>query len=209
MACNSCVITMDADGEYVCNKCGSTYGYHTYSNNYNINMIAKLDSKTRRVIDMLNIPLYAINTIISVYIHLKKAKIGRKHAILYAIIYACRIHNIPRLLNDILYIYNTIYNDRLTKYSLFKIIYQINNANLGYQLPTADKYYYLSAYLAKVQELIITTVNYEYYELLKVKAFKYVNNITDADPKNAAKEAIISSVNRILSFKIKEYLEAI
>lgn len=98
----------EVEGEQVCKDCGRVLGYDEVAsvsdkNSHNIGMFgfSEYYVVASKMAKNLNLPQFAIQTIIRTSIKLRKKNISKKHAMLFATIYACRIHEIPRLLEDI------------------------------------------------------------------------------------------------------------
>jgi hypothetical protein len=78
--------------------------------------------------------------------------------------------------------------------------------DLGYRIKSPDKYYYLKAYLARIQDLVINETNNEYYEYLRSRAFKAIERFDTRDASYAAKNAIVSNMCRTLQWKLHKTL---
>lgn len=219
MVCEGCSVTAsDVDGEYVCVKCGRVFGSvevagieETHSHyvshiEYGSKEIAKYAYKLVR---NLNLPDFACETIVRVANELAREKVTQKQALLFAILYACREHRIPRLLENILDAMRNVYGTQIVKStpSLLKMLNKTAKKayDLGYKISAPDKYYYLKAYLAKIQNLIINETSYEYYEYLRTRAYKLIEQFDD-DPNHAARNAIIFNTCRALQGKLRRAL---
>lgn len=212
------VTATDIDGEYVCVKCGRVFGSvevagieETHSHyisriEYGSKQISRYAHK---LVTALSLPDFALETIIRVADELVQEKVTQKQALLFAILYACREHHIPRLLWNILDAMRQVYGTQIAKSSasLLKMLNKTTNKayELGYRIRSPDKYYYLKAYLAKIQSLVINSTSKEYYEYLRTRAFKAIERF-DTDPSHAARDAIICNTCRALQGRLLKML---
>jgi len=162
-----------------------------------------------RLSNKLNLPIYATQTTLQISVKLNKAGITKKKAIFFATVYACRIHKIPRLLTDIFFeleksIGKTTYQ---TETALLKLLNRIAKKLPNYDITISppDKEYYLQAYLAKVQKIIIKEANPQYFELVRGRSIKRLT-LEKTDPSTAARNAIMSCTSTVLQAKIKKML---
>lgn len=206
----------DVEGEMVCKDCGKVLGYAEVAstndkNSHNIGMfgLSEYYAITVRVAKNLNLPQFAIQTIIQTSVKLHKKSISKKHAILFATIYACRIHEIPRLLEDIFLELENSSGKKIRRSekamlrSLNKISKKINEEE--FRIMPSTKYHYHQAYLAKIQQIIIKEAGIEYFESIRTRSYRILQNIY-TDPSSSAKEAILNSTTSILRSKVREIL---
>ena len=204
----------DIEGEQVCKACGRVIGYNevagiTEKDSHNIGMFgfSEFYGMAAKIAKNLNLPQFAIHTIIKTAAKLSKKNMPKKHAMLFATVYACRIHDIPRLLEDI---FSQVENTsgrriRRSEKSILRLLNRISkNVNSEeFVIFPPSKHYYLQAYLAKIQHTIIRETGTEYFETLRARSYKLLHNIK-ADPSSSAKKAILSSTTSILRTKIME-----
>jgi len=206
----------EIEGEQVCISCGEVLGYLEVQSinswqthdvgNFNRNGMSWIILK---LANSLNLPQYATQTIMRISLKLVKHGITKKKAIFFATIHACRIHKIPRLLSDIFYELekSTGKTTQKSEQSLFKminrIIKRIDGAHVSIQPP--DKEYYLQAYLAKIQDIVIKETNAKYFELIRTRSVRNLS-MAKADPSTAARKAILSCTCSILQTKVKQIL---
>lgn len=213
------VTATDVDGEYVCVRCGRVFGSvevagiektHSYWASRIEQRSTRVSRYAHKVVSILNLPDYALATIIRVAEELVRSKVTQKHALLFATLYACREYNIPRLLGNILDAMRRIYGTEIAKSSasLLRILNKIAKKAyaLGYEIGSPDKYYYLKAYLAKIQNLMTSEISSEYYECLRNRAFRALERFERGDASHAARNAIFHSVPRTLRYKIERVL---
>ncbi|MEM3084184.1 MAG: hypothetical protein QXP61_03750, partial [Nitrososphaerales archaeon] len=121
-----------------------------------------------------------------------------------------REYNIPRLLGNILDAMREVYGTEIAKSSasLLKMLNKIAKKayEFGYKIRSPDKHYYLKAYLAKIQSLVINDTSSEYYEYLRSRAFKAIERFDTRDASYAAKNAIICNTCRALQWKLQRVL---
>jgi transcription initiation factor TFIIIB Brf1 subunit/transcription initiation factor TFIIB len=213
------VTATEVDGEYTCVKCGRVFGSvevagieeirsHYISHiEYGAKQIGKHASK---LVTCLNLPDFALETIMRVADELTEAKVKQKQALLFSILYACREHNIPRSLGNILDAMRQVYGTEIAKSSasLLKLLNKTAKKayELGYRIRSPDKHYYLKAYLAKIQNVVINETSNEYYEYLRSRAFKTIERLDTEDASYAAKNAIVSNTCRTLQWKLHKVL---
>lgn len=203
----------EIDGENICRDCGTVLGYsevasvnswqshdvHIFNNNGMAWFVFQLANK-------LNLPQYAAHTILQTAVKLNKAGITKKKAIFFATIYSCRIHKIPRLLTDIFCELekSTGKSAIQTETTLLKIINRIAKKlpNQEIAISPPDKEYYLQAYLAKIQKIIVKETDHKYFELIRTRAIRNTMQIK-SDPSTAARNAILSCMSTVLQTKIK------
>lgn len=206
---------MEIEGENVCRDCGTVLGYSevqsvdswqdhgiVFSNNQMSWLIFRLSNN-------LNLPPYASQTVLQTATRINKIGITKKKAIFYATVYACRIHKIPRLLTDIFSELekSTEKSSYLTENTLLKMLNRIskNLASYDISIKSPDKEYYLQAYLAKIQDIIIKETDQRYFEILRSRSVRSMP-AEKTDPSTAAKNAILSCTSTILQTKIKHLL---
>lgn len=205
----------EIDGENVCKSCGQVLGYVEVSGikdweNHNA-IFNKTDAYylISKLAKNLYLPFYAVQTMVRVTSALRKRKVTKKEAILYATVYACRVHNIPRLLEDIFYELENASGrkNRTSEKSLLrllnKIAKKIENSDIYINPPSRD--YYLQAYLAKIQDIVIKNTDEKYFELMRIRSLKLIENLK-SDPSTAAKEAILRSTSRVIESKVRGVL---
>ena len=206
----------EIEGEQVCKNCGMVVGYSETesgsdwkSHNPGLFGMADLYYLVSKVAKNLHLPSYAIQTIIQTSSKLRKMKITKKQAILFAIVYSCRIHNIPRLLEDIFYELEKSSGKKIrySENSLLKLLNKISSKVTDSDLVISppNKEYYLQAYLAKIQETLSKDVDEQYFEIIRVRALKQIKEM-HSDPSTAAKEAILQNTSRILRTKLRDVL---
>jgi transcription initiation factor TFIIIB Brf1 subunit/transcription initiation factor TFIIB len=207
----------EIEGENVCRECGAVLGYSevqsvnswqthdiSFFNNNNMNWLIF------RVANNLSLPSYATQTIIHTSIKLNKAGITKKKAIFFATVYACRVHKIPRLLADIFYELEksagtiNIKTEFALLKSLNKIAKKLTRHDVSIFAP--NKEYYLQAYLAKIQDVIVRETDQKYFDLVRTRSIKNLY-LEKTDPSTAAKNAILSCTTKILQAKIKPLME--
>jgi hypothetical protein len=163
-----------------------------------------------KLVTCLKLPDFALKTIISVANELIEAKVSQKQALLFATLYACREHSIPRLLGNILDAMRQVYGIEVAKSSasLLKLLNKTAKKayELGYKIRSPDKHYYLKAYLAKIQSLVVNGTGSGYYEYLRSRAFKTIERLDTKDASYAAKNAIIYNTSRTLQWKVQRVL---
>lgn len=206
-------IVEEIEGENVCKMCGQVLGYVEVAGVNDWETHNLLFSKTdayfliSKLAKNLYLPFYAVQTMVRVTSEVRKKKITKKEAILYATVYACRIHNIPRLLEDIFYELENASGrkNRTSEKSLLKLLNRIakkiENSDIYIHPPTKD--YYLQAYLAKIQKIVVQTTDERYFEMMRVRSLKLIESLK-TDPSTAAKEAILKSTSRVMESKVKE-----
>ncbi len=205
----------EIDGENVCKSCGQVLGYVEVCGikdweNHNA-LFYKTDSYhlISKLSKNLYLPFYAVQTIVKVTTELRKRRITKKEAILYATVYACRIHNIPRLLEDIFYQLENASGkkNRTSEKSLLKLLNKIakkvENSSICINPPNKD--YYLQAYLAKIQSTVIQNTDEKYFELMRARSLRLIESLK-SDPSTAAKEAILMSTSRVIESKVRSVL---
>jgi hypothetical protein len=219
IACTGCMVSAtEIDGEYTCIKCGRVFGsvevagleeirsHHIHAE-YGMKQIRRYAEK---LVISLNLPDFALETIIRVADELTEANIKQKHALLFATLYTCREHNIPRLLGNILDSMRHVYGAEIARSSasLLKMLNKTAKKayELGYRIRSPDKHYYLKAYLAKIQRMVINETSSEYYEYLRSRAFKTIERFEMKDARYAAKNAISSNTCRTLQWKLQKVL---
>lgn len=204
---------MEIEGEHVCRDCGTVLGYsevesvNSWQSHdvriFNTNGMAWL---VFQLANKLNLPQYAAQTILKTSVKLNKAGITKKKAIFFATIYSCRIHKIPRLLTDIFYELekSTGRTTNTTELTLLKLINRIAKKLPNHEISISppDKEYYLQAYLAKIQKIIIKETDHKHFELIRTRAIKNLS-LARSDPSTAARKAILSCMSTILQTKIK------
>ncbi|MBI5378290.1 MAG: hypothetical protein HZA82_06670 [Thaumarchaeota archaeon] len=204
------------DGEHVCIDCGEVLGYSEVQSinswqthdvgNFNKNGMSWIILK---LANNLNLPQYATQTIMRISLKLVKHGITKKKAIFFATMHACRIHKIPRLLSEIFYELeqSTGKTTQKSEQSLFKMLNRIakriDATHVSIQPP--DKEYYLQAYLAKIQDIIVKETSSKYFELVRTRSVRNLSMIK-ADPSTAARKAILSCTSSILQSKVKQVL---
>jgi transcription initiation factor TFIIIB Brf1 subunit/transcription initiation factor TFIIB len=207
------------DGEYICVKCGRVFGSeevagieetHSHYISHIEHGSKQISKYAYKLVTSLSLPDFALETIIHVADELIQAKVTQKQALLFATLYACREHHIPRLLGSILDAMRQVYGARIAESStsLLKMLNKTTKKayDLGYNIKSPDKYYYLKAYLAKIQSLVINGTNGEYYEYLRTRAFKTIERLDTGDPSHVAKNAIIFNTCRALQGKLLRVL---
>lgn len=210
-------VPTDIDGETACIQCGIVLGRvevpsDTDWSSHEIALIGtnKITITALKVAKNLNLPNYATQTIIRVSTKLLKEGITKKQAILFGVVYACRVHKIPRLLADIFYELDKTTGKpiRRSEKSLLRVLNRITKKKTnmtGFSISSPDKYYYLQAYLAKIQNLIIQETDADYFEMVRSHSVRMINAIRK-DPCTSARDAILSCTSRTFQSKIKEIL---
>lgn len=205
----------ERDGENVCKNCGQVLGYVEVTGvkeweTHNA-VFYKTDSYflISKLAKNLYLPFYAVQTIVKITTELRKRKITKKEAILYAAVYACRVHNIPRLLEDIYYELEKASGRKIrsSEKSLLKLLNKISkkieNSDIYINPPNKD--YYLQAYLAKIQDTVVQNTDEKYFELMRVRSLRLIESLK-SDPSTAAKEAILKSTSRVIESKVRGVL---
>jgi transcription initiation factor TFIIIB Brf1 subunit/transcription initiation factor TFIIB len=206
----------DIEGEQVCRDCGSVLGYNQVESisdkdTHNIGMfgLSEYYAVASKLAKNLNLPQFAIRTIVHTAIKLRKKNLPKKQAVLFATIYACRIHEIPRLLEDIFLQLENSSGKRIrrSEKSLLRLLNKIskNVDSEEFSLISPNKHYYHQAYLAKIQNVIIKETGDEYFETIRTRSFRMLQGI-HADPSSSAKKAILNSTTSIIQSKIREVL---
>lgn len=206
----------EVEGEQVCKDCGHVLGYNEVASvndkdNHNIGMFgfSEYYAIASKLAKNLNLPQFAIQTIIQTSIKLRKKNISKKHAMLFATIYACRIHEIPRLLEDIFLELENSSGKKMRRSeksllrSLNKISKKIDEEK--FSISPLNKYHYHQAYLAKIQNVIICEAGSEYFESIRTRSHKILRSI-NTDASSSAKEAILNSTTSIMKPKVREIL---
>lgn len=207
---------MEIEGENVCRECGAVLGYSEVQSvnswqTHNIGIFGnnQMSWLIFRLSNNLNLPPYASQTILQTATRINKVGITKKKAIFYATVYACRIHKIPRLLTDIFSELekSTQKSGYLTENTLLKILNRIskNLANCDVSIRPPDKEYYLQAYLAKIQDIIIKETDHRYFEILRSRSIRNLSS-EKSDPSAAAKKAILACTSTILQTKIRHLM---
>ncbi len=205
----------EIDGEHVCVDCGEVLGYSEVQSinswqthdvgNFNKNGMSWIILK---LANNLNLPSYATQTVMRISLKLVKHGITKKKAIFFATTHACRIHKIPRLLSDIFYeLEKSTGKTTKSEQSLFKMLNRIakriDGAYISIQPP--DKEYYLQAYLAKIQDIVIKETNAKYFELVRTRSVRSLS-MAKTDPSTAARKAILTCMSSILQTQVKQIL---
>jgi hypothetical protein len=222
LVCAGCsVIAPDIDGEYTCVRCGRVYGAvevagieeqnsHYVYLPYHEQGSKPIGRYTYKLSIILNLPQFALETIIRVANDLVKEKVTQKQALLFATIYTCREYSIPRSLSTVLDAMRQLFGKEIVKSppSLLKMLNKTSRKayELGYKISAPDKYYYLQAYLAKIQDTIVRESNTEYYEYLRTRTFKHIKYVDGSDPSHVARDAIVSNTCRTLQGKVRKLL---
>lgn len=204
---------MNIEGENVCRECGKVLGYDKIASindkdSHNIGMfgLSEFYSRASNMAKNLNLPQFAIQTIVQTAIKLHKKNISKNHAVLFATIYSCRLHQIPRLLEDVFQeLENTSGKKiRRSEKSLLRLLNKIskNIDTENYVITPPDKYYYLQAYLAKIQHIIIKESGTDYFETIRSRSNKTIQNLHE-DPCSSAKKAILCNTTSILRAKVR------
>lgn len=210
--CKHCIT--EVEGEQVCKDCGMVLGYSQVASiadntNHSVGMfgLSEYYVLSSKLAKNLTLPQFAIQTIIKTSIKLRKKNISKKHSVLFATIYACRVHEIPRLLEDIFLELENSSGKRIRRSeksllrSLNKISKNINDEKFSIAPP--DKYYYHQAYLAKIQNIVTKEAGTEYFEAIRTRSHRILRDI-DSDPSSSAKEAILTSTTSIMRTKVRE-----
>lgn len=206
----------EIDGEQVCIGCGEVLGYSEVQsiNSWQTHDVANFSKNEMswlilKLANNLNLPPYATQTIMRISLKLVKLGITKKKAIFFATTHACRIHTIPRLLSDIFYELEKSTGKTMQKseHSLFKMLNRIakkiDEGHISIQPP--DKEYYLQAYLAKIQNIVIKETDAKYFELIRTRSVRNLS-MAKTDPSTAARKAILSCMSSILQTKVKQIL---
>ncbi len=209
-------LATEIEGENVCRECGTVLGYSEVEsvNSWQSHDVGSFINNgmtwvVLRLANKLNLPPYATQTILQISSKLNKAGITKKKAIFFSAVYACRVHKIPRLLTDIFYELeqSTGKTTNQTENTLLKLLNRIAK-----KIPTCeiaisppDKEYYLQAYLAKIQTVIIRETHPKYFELIRTRSIKNIS-LEKADPSTSARKAILSCTSSILQAKIKHMI---
>ena len=100
----------EIDGENTCINCGLVSSRVEVqsvddwkSHNVKSTVNPKIFYLALKITQNLHLPQFALNTVSQVSSKLILIGITKKNALLYGLVYACRTHNIPRLLSDIIY----------------------------------------------------------------------------------------------------------
>lgn len=202
----------EIEGEHVCRDCGAVLGYSEVEsvNSWQSHDVRIFNSNGMawlvfQLANKLNLPQYAAQTILKTSVKLNKTGITKKKAIFFATIYSCRIHKIPRLLTDIFYeLEKSTGKTNQTETTLLKLINRIAKKLPNHEISISppDKEYYLQAYLAKIQKIIIKETDQKHFELIRTRAIKNLS-LAKSDPSTAARKAILSCMSTILQTKIK------
>lgn len=209
-------VVMEIEGEQVCRKCAMVIGYsetesvsdwtsHSIGSFAASNLYAIISKLGKN----LHLPSYALQTIVQVSSRISKMQVSKKQAILFATVYSCRAHNIPRLLEDIcIELENaTGGNIRHSEKSLLHLLNRISKRveGAGLIISPPNKDYYLQAYLAKIQHMVRKEVDQRYFEILRMRSLRTITHLS-GDPSVAAKNAILENTSRILRTKVKAIL---
>lgn len=214
LCCHHSIV--EIEGENVCRECGIVSGYSEVEsvNSWQYHGVRFVDKNgmnwlVLRLANRLNLPPYAAQTILQISVKLNKTGITKKKAIFFATVYACRIHKIPRLLKDIFSELekstskSTYQTEKTLLKSLNKIAKKLSSYEISISPP--DKEYYLQAYLAKIQNLIIKETDQKYFDLVRARSIKNIS-LEKTDPSIAARTAILSCLSTILQAKIKHMI---
>lgn len=207
----------EIEGETVCRDCGIVLGYSMVQSvddwkSHTVGFFGKsgIIGIILHVAKNLNLPTYATQTIIQTTTRLMKKKITKKQAILFATVYACRIHKIPRLLEDVFLTVEGKMSKRNThtEKSLLKMLNRITKKadDPELWLESPNKEYYLHAYLAKIQNIVLRETDPRYFEQIKWRAMKSIVT-AGTDPSLAAKKAIMQNTCSVIRAKIGGILE--
>lgn len=207
---------VEIEGEQVCKECGKVLGYNEVASindkdSHNIGMfgLSECYSSASVLAKNLNLPQFAIQTIVQTATKLRKKNISKKHSLLFATVYACRIHEIPRLLEDIfLQLENTSGKKiRRSERDLLRLLNRISKhiEHDEFVISPPNKYYYHQAYLAKIQSLIVKEAGIEYFETIRTRSHRMLGSMK-SDPSSAAKAAILESTTSILCSKVREVI---
>lgn len=203
----------EIEGENVCRECGIVLGYSEVENvtSWQSHSVRIFNSNgmawtVLQLANKLNLPQYAAQTILKTAVKLNKVGITKRKAIFFATIYSCRIHKIPRLLLDIFSELEKSHGRSIpqTEKTLLKLINRIAKKlpNSEISISPPDKEYYLQAYLAKIQKIVIKEADTKYFELIRARSVKNLL-LEKSDPSTAARNAILSCMSTILQTKIK------
>ncbi|MGQ0606607.1 MAG: hypothetical protein ACT4OD_06660 [Candidatus Nitrosotenuis sp.] len=206
----------EVEGENVCRECGAVLGYSEVESvtSWQSHDVKLFNSNGMawtvfQLANKLNLPQYAAQTILKTSVKLNKVGITKRKAIFFATIYSCRIHKIPRLLVDIFSELekSTGKSTTQTETTLLKLINRIAKKlpNSEISILPPDKEYYLQAYLAKIQKIIVTEAGTKYFELIRTRAVKNLS-LEKSDPSTAARNAILSCMSTILQAKIRSLI---
>lgn len=203
----------EVEGEKTCIQCGIVLGYREEASyqdyqSHNIGMFgfSELYNIASKIGKNLNLPQFAIYTIIHTYSKISKYQITKKQALLFSTVYSCRIHNIPKLLEDIFFELGKQYDVNICKSekSLLRLLNRIskNIIDSGIVILSPNKEYYLQAYLTKIQPYIVGEAGLSYFETVRSRAIRI--RIKNTDPSIAARESILQSLSSVLRLKIKD-----
>jgi len=206
----------EIEGEQVCKDCGRVLGYSEVpsikdKDTHNIGMfgLSEYYAMASKLANNLHLPQFAIQTIVRTLVKLRKKNISKRDAVLFATIYACRVHEIPRLLEDI---FQELENSsgkkiRRSEKSLLRLLNKISKKidEEQFSITPLNKYHYHQAYLAKIQRVIIKEAGIEYFETIRTRSYRMLQNI-HTDPSSSAKKAILDSITNIIKSRIREVL---
>ncbi|WP_299290110.1 hypothetical protein [Nitrosopumilus sp.] len=206
----------EINGENICIHCGivmsrvEVQGVNDWkTHNIKLTVNPKLFNTALKITQNLHLPQFALNTITQVSTKLILKKVTKKNALLYGIVYACRIHNIPRLLTDIVYEMEKISGTpkRNSEKTLLKKLNQISKIaffeDIVIQPP--DKKYYLQAYLAKIQKHVEKETSADYFNTIRVRAEKAIQT-SNLEPSICAEKAIIKNISTVLMSDIRRII---
>ncbi|NIP62687.1 MAG: hypothetical protein GWN01_03595 [Nitrosopumilaceae archaeon] len=206
----------DIEGERVCIYCGCVLGRVEVasiddwkSHNIRPTTNKRLVSAGLKLCQNLNLPQFAFNTLISTASKLLEIGLSKKKALLYGTVYACRTHNIPRLLSDIYFELQTMFGKpkHESEKSILKLLNRISKKafDRGIYIRPPDKSYYLQAYLAKIQNVLEQEASADYYETVRIRSTRSINKLSH-EPSTSAKDAILQNLSSTFRPKVKEVL---
>ena len=206
----------EIEGENICINCGlvsdrvevqSTQDWKSHSIKSTVN--PKIFYLALKITQNLHLPQFALNTVSQVSSKLILMGITKKNALLYGLVYACRTHNIPRLLSDIIYEMEKINGTpkHKSEKSLLKILNRISKVAFSenFQISPPDKIYYLQAYLAKIQSFIENETSADYFNSVRIRSEKIILT-SYHEPSTCARNAILQNVSSILKTPISEII---
>ncbi len=206
----------EIEGEQVCITCGCVLGNVQVasiddwkSHNIRPTTNKKLVGASLKLCQNLNLPQFAFNTLILTSSKLLETGLSKKKSLLYGTVYACRAHDIPRLLSDIYFELQKIFGKpkHESERSILKLLNRISKKAFkqGIYIKSPDKSYYLQAYLAKIQDTIEQYSSSDYYDTVRTRSAKSLTHL-NSEPSTSAKNAILQNLSTTFRPRVLELL---
>lgn len=205
----------EIEGEIVCINCGvvhgvtETFGVSDKESHNILGSKKQLNNVLYLITESLNLPQFVFQTALHTSIKLQRNQIPPREIMLFAIVHACRLHNIPRSLNSIFDNLDKITgrsirrNENSTLRTMNRIVKKIKSLEIILESP--DSHFYLKTYLAKIQSIIVENTDLQYFELISRRAHSNLINL-HGDPCIDAKNAILKNTSKMMHSIIKQKL---